>query len=474
LGKHITRHLFWGTEKRSPGPYGEFYEAAALPADSENPYLDVYKAPRERAAYLLRIASEVEHALMAQYLFAAWSLGNPDLSPEQLDLARSWRTTILDIAREEMGHLATVQNLLTLIGAPQSFARDDYPSPSHIYPFRFELEPLTKVSLGKYVLSEMPSDEKLEALERKHKIEKGEIKAIRQFVRRSGYRGAATVHRVGKLYDAIASLFTSPEVFTELITTPPAAGPQKLKQYIATQDINADAVAFMVKPGEWKLGYEGLLIFAPADRTGALKAIEQISAQGEGSGLDDFDSSHFGRFLKIYRVFPDVSSWLPARLVARNPTTNAGNPGASQIRDGVAIRWAKLFNLRYRMLLMFLVHSFAVETPVSQSARTSRGLLISWAFGEMYHLRSIGEILMGLKIAEGSEEFAGPPFEMPYALELAPREPDRWRLHRDLILSSQRYVEELLLVKTGFETYLRGLKSADAVALEQAIAMVGA
>ena len=34
---------------------------------------------RDYAIFLLRIAAEVEHSLMAQYLFAAYSLGGPDV-----------------------------------------------------------------------------------------------------------------------------------------------------------------------------------------------------------------------------------------------------------------------------------------------------------------------------------------------------------------------------------------------------------
>ena len=41
-----------------------------------------------------------------------------------------------------MGHLLTVQNLLSLLGGPPTFEREDYPWSSPYYPFPFCLEKL--------------------------------------------------------------------------------------------------------------------------------------------------------------------------------------------------------------------------------------------------------------------------------------------------------------------------------------------
>ena len=57
-----------------------------------------------------------------------------------------------------MGHLITVQNLLTVLGAPRHFDRDDYPNVSPLYPFGFRLEPLSLDSLAAYVCAESPAD----------------------------------------------------------------------------------------------------------------------------------------------------------------------------------------------------------------------------------------------------------------------------------------------------------------------------
>jgi rubrerythrin len=63
---------------------------------------------------LLHIASEIEHALMVQYLYAAYSLD--DEHPRERKKVAQWRSLLLSVAKEEMGHLLTVQNVLCLLG----------------------------------------------------------------------------------------------------------------------------------------------------------------------------------------------------------------------------------------------------------------------------------------------------------------------------------------------------------------------
>jgi hypothetical protein len=473
VATRLTRHLVWTTPAPAPSagaagfeseePAGRHLTALAAtkahPAQ-EQPNLDIYTTAHERAVYLLHIGAEVEHALMAQYLYAGYSLGGPHLSdPAHQRLAQRWRATVLEVAREEMGHWATVNNLLTLIGGPLAFEREDYPIPANLYPFPFELEPLTKKSLGKYVLCEMPNDETIKAL----KLEQ-EMDEIRKVV---GLGDDFKVQRVGIIYDAVAALFSKPVVPKDPKPQPPA--------FISSSDIQSESLRFQVSPDAWGLGYKDILIETAYDRDSALAAVKAISVQGEGSTIDKLEESHFGKFLNIYRHFPDDGEWAPSRNLARNPTTDQSAPFDRRITNMVALLWGGLFNLRYRMLLMFLAHAFRIEAPLKASGRTPRGLLLSWAFGEMYHLRSITEIMMALPLHEaGDSLLAGPPFEMPYSLSLGVREGDRWRLHRDLLLASQQYVRALREESDGrYESYLKGLHTANQSALDQVLTLLG-
>lgn len=474
----LTKHLIW-TAVGEPAPEN-VRTRFALPATSgvaggklsaassaqcpEAIHLDITVPAREQAVYLLHVGAEVEHALMAQYLYAAYSLGGSQLSEEHQKLVRQWRDVIVQIAREEMAHWATVENILTLLDAPLNFAREDFPIPRDLYPFDFELEPLTKRSLGKYVLAEMPTEDVVKKLGLEKKIDE-----IRKYVGGPAAQDKCTVHRVGIIYSAIVALFQPPVSPQEPPKAPPA--------FIRSEDILAESNLFQVRPEEWGLGYKDLLIGTALDRSTAATAITAISIQGEGSDIDNLQTSHFGLFLDIYDKFPDESGWRPARPVARNPTTDDDAPPERRITHPLALRWAELFNLRYRMLLMFLVHSFDIEAPVSPSQRTSRGLLISWAFGEMYNLRSIASILMDLPLRKDAGGlFAGPPFEMPYSLALAPRESGRWRQHRDMLQASQMCIDGL----EGLEKeealhagYLQGLRTADRDALDQITILLG-
>jgi hypothetical protein len=141
--------------------------------------------------------------------------------------------------------------------------------------------------------------------------------------------------------------------------------------------------------------------------------------------------------------------------------------------------WGSLFNLRYRMILMYLKHSFYIEAPPDHPSRSARGALVSWAFGEMYNIRSISEILMTLPLAPDSPILAGPPFEMPYSLALPARNADRWRLHRDLLTASIQLVTGMVHTaqSCGDEShvrYLRALIISDQTTLEQVTALIGA
>ena len=151
--------------------------AKAKPKSPKPP--ESFLTPHDQAALLLRVAAEVEHALMVEYLYAGFSLNEAQARPEHQSLVREWRQVVMGIAREEMGHLVTVQNLLQLIGAPLTLRREDMPFDNNLQPFTFRLEPLSQASLAKYVVAEMPSQKFLE---------KKTTRAL---------EGAATHHRTG-------------------------------------------------------------------------------------------------------------------------------------------------------------------------------------------------------------------------------------------------------------------------------------
>ncbi len=407
---------------------------------------------------------------MVQYLYAAYSLNENQAEDEHRTLVKKWKSVIAEVAREEMGHLATVQNILTLIGGPLCLDREDYPIiDPNLWPFPFELEPLTKDSLAKYVLAEMPSDEVLAKLKLTDEID--------QIKRRLNCDHGVLVNRVGLIYGEILKLFTE----GPMIQGPIVLGATAPYPFVPAADIQADSLSYQVNPSAWGLGYKQIFIDTAFDRRTALDALTKLSVQGEGPILADddsihkeFEGSHFRRFLDIYREFPEQDRWSPARHVATNPTTNQYVSDSARRIKGEAAPWAALANLRYWMLLLYLKHSFYIETPAMHPTRSPRGALVSWAFGEMYNLRTLSEILMNLPLSPGSKTMAGPPFEMPYSLSLPSRSTNRWRAHRDLLIASTELIDEVLVPGHTHERYLRALRAADRTAQDQIEVLIGA
>jgi hypothetical protein len=78
---------------------------------------------REALIYMLCQAAELEHGIMCQYLFAAFSLkesGDEGLTPDELAAVTRWQKQILSVAAGEMLHLALVHNLLSASAPPRT------------------------------------------------------------------------------------------------------------------------------------------------------------------------------------------------------------------------------------------------------------------------------------------------------------------------------------------------------------------
>lgn len=205
-------------------------------------------------------------------------------------------------------------------------------------------------------------------------------------------------------------------------------------------------------------------------RDAAVRAVREIGAQGEGFDVDPTGfESHFERFFAIYKRVRDLSSagavitW----PVAENPNTTvppAQPPGMADLVEMVqeahagkgritaSRARAQLFNLRYRMLLGRLSHVlrldqdlFITDPGAHQGDRTARGLLLIWISDEMRRLSKIATNLVQLPKDDPPGELnAGPPFELPYTLNLPEDEPQRWRTHLDASRAAVRLIREKL------------------------------
>jgi hypothetical protein len=381
---------------------------------------------------LVRVGASLEHALMVQYLYAAYSLGGPQVPEDYRPMVRRWQETLLTIAREEMGHLMTVQNVLTFLGAEVCFSRNEFPWDLEY----FNLEPLTKFSLACYIFAEMPENHDFPEKQEIHKLVKEHL---------GKDLDDKSLLPVGDIYTAIIGLISDTAKIPESALRPGTYVSQ------ATWDDwgcgykprpkPLDPEGNLIPDEQRKIdkGRAIVLIDAVATRTQAIAALKALSIQGEGPeyGMKEDEPAHFDRLLEIFREMTAIENqgWSPTLPVPVNASTvNRGKGREGYIESAHSRDWAELFNLRYRMLLTSLAHTFRLARLTRADEPNVRGVMMHRVFGEMYNLKTIAGILVHMPLRDGaSQGNAGPPFHAPRDLGLPPGEEGCWRLHLDLL-----------------------------------------
>jgi hypothetical protein len=259
---------------------------------------------------------------------------------------------------------------------------------------------------------------------------------LREIIFRArGAAGGKFVNRVGALYSAIQQLFDGP---------------------ITDDDCDFSSIARQADLRHWSAHHpppDFLLLPIPS-RQKAKEALEQIAAQGEGPTKPG-SPSHFSSFLRIYHnpdipddSFPESDpiisplDWTATLPVAHNPVVadadTSPNARVSVISDRFARNWCQLFNSLYRHVLTSLSH-YLYSTDDSVRLR----LASEAAFGMRNGLGRIAKVLVKLPAGSQTSDNAGPPFEIDYDVTMPRGEANRWRLQRDVLLSSSDLILEL-------------------------------
>lgn len=436
---------------------------------------------RDYLIMLLHLGAELEHSLMIQYLYAAYSLNDQAGSPEQRRQVAEWRNRLVTVAKEEMGHLLTVQNLLCLLGGAVCFERSHFPADTDFLPFPFRLVPVSADFLAWCVYAEAPHDWQL-LFQNRGRDPNAELRDDIRMVADSVGDTPATgqAHTVGQLYDRIIEVLGDPSRIPDSTFRP-------------------DTYVYQASWDEWGRGYRPpparpgeaeapaipnaerstVIVLRMATRTEAIAALRQIGKQGEAAHLresKDQEPSHFMRFLGLLDAFRKTAGERDVLFkVPINPTTEAtpNQPkDRTRIEQQTSRLWATLFNLRYRALLTYLTHGFRLARLVDPGEPNVRGALMHKAFGEMYNLKAVAGILVRRPLCDGipaDAACAAPPFEMPYSMDLPTDEPDCWQQHRDILMSSLAICDTLLThedplapARTAGEiAYLKALRQLD-------------
>ena len=108
---------------------------------------------RKELTYLLCQGAELEHSVMCEYLYAAFSLRStpgPGLRDDQFEVVEGWRRVLFEIAAQEMMHWAVVQNLLTAVGSAPFVSRPHMPHQARGYPAGVQFRLLPFGELRRY------------------------------------------------------------------------------------------------------------------------------------------------------------------------------------------------------------------------------------------------------------------------------------------------------------------------------------
>jgi hypothetical protein len=309
---------------------------------------------REQLLHLLAEAAEIEHTLMCSYLYAAFSLkraGEAGVSLDQGKALARWRTTIMDVAVEEMGHLVIVANLTVAVGGRPHFGRPNFPVAPGYFPsgVAVRLTGFDAETLKHFIFLERPQD-----------VQGEDSKTFAQdgYNRQQAHLGlmpsAQDYATIGHLYEAIRA---------NLIA---------LDRDLGVKGLFLGDAASQV--GQSVIDLEG--VEAITDLAAAQKAVDIIVEQGEGSSAVS-EVSHYRSFLTIEEeleaAIQDDPHFAPAWPVSDSPVLRqppepegkvfVDHPEAATLLDFACAT--------YGLLLRCLVQCFGRHDDAAEQAQTA-------------------------------------------------------------------------------------------------------
>jgi len=376
-------------------PLSRFSFATSL-ADVGVPATDT--SPEDELVQLLQDASEIEHGLMLQYLYASYSLKVPRIAG-----------TVRLIAIEEMGHFITVQNLLAACGGALYFSRSEWGQKTFFQPFAFRLEPASIGSLAKYAVAEMPDT----------LLVPPDIKPDLPTIIAEGDAAAGSpveTHRVGLLYAKIYWLFRQSDAplsdpaqepwpgfpVADMAATPDLAGRHVRDSFVT------DARSVNASPEQWRGNFNSVIVEAISGRDAALHAIAEIAAQGEG--FADATQGHFERFVGAWRLAKSQADL--ARPMPMNPfyaTDRGVNQTGDEITSTDGRQFALLGDRLYELVLLCIAANLLLPPGTAPDIRTKPAQAAIAAMRDCLH-----DLAGALSSIPLSDQKQGPVCGLPF------------------------------------------------------------
>jgi len=316
--------------------------------------MDTYSPGPSRESLLAALyeAAELEHNLMCTYLYAAFSLRSGEgegLSKDESTAVARWRQTIIDVAIDEMGHLAAVWNITAALGGSPRFGRGNFPLDPGMLPAGIvvKLAPFNEAVLQHFIFLERPHDSA--------EVD-GEGFAPELQFKRGTNRVRLTPMAMD--YDTVGTFY--------------ATLGDNLRTFV---DRLGESTAFCGDPTLQLSDAEVTLTGAKPViclKT-ALAAFDAIVQQGEGA-REDATGSHYQRFLSIRTELASLKAanpgFSPAFPAAVNPVLRPPlrPQGRVWIENDDAFQTVDIANASYALMLRLLAYSYTLQRPVPQKA----------------------------------------------------------------------------------------------------------
>jgi CDGSH-type Zn-finger protein/truncated hemoglobin YjbI len=365
---------------------------------------------REALIYALCQAAELEHGIMCQYLFAAFSLKQSTaegLTDAEVAAALRWRKQISHVAAQEMLHLALVHNLLSAIGAAPHLARPNLPVPANHYPAGVQLAllPFGEQALRHFMFLERPEG-----------MDLADAEGLAAVGQAAPVISERDIVPQGQDFATVGHLYRSIETgFDHLAAT---HGEDWL--FVGPPRAQATAANF-----RWPE------LVRVTDLASACRAIEQILEQGEGP-RGEWRDAHFGQFVNILDEYQQLSAanpgFNPVRpVLAANVRRHERDASHPVISDPLTARVTDLFNVAYEILLQiferFFAHTEESDGQLQVLADATIALMVRV-------IKPLGDLITTLPVGPGHPGLtAGPSFELFYENDyLMPHREAAWAL----------------------------------------------
>ena len=327
-------------------------------------------AQREILVNALYEAAELEHNLMCTYLYAAASLKDGEaegLTAFEAEAVKRWRRVLIDVAIQEMGHLAAVWNITSALGASPRLGRANFPLDPGYLPagITVKLAPFSTETLQHFIFLERPRGST--------EAEGAGFACERPYV-----RGTARPHLtpMGRDYDTVGDFY--------------ARLGEGLRTFVS---LYGEDTAFDGDPALQLSPEEVNLLGARPVRClkTALAAFEAIIEQGEGAPRDSVDS-HFQKFLGIRAELELLKqknpSFAPAFPAATNPVLRRPPrpEGRVWIENADAFATVDLANASYALMLRLIGYAYVLRGPGKE-----KSLAVDLAIGLMQAMMPLAE-----------------------------------------------------------------------------------